>query len=189
LLLTIRKARKGFILCGKECEEVKKVLIGLISDTHDNLPMVDKAVKKLNEENVELVLHAGDYVAGFVVPRFKLLRARLIGVFGNNDGDHELLKRMFSENKRLELRGNFAEIKADPLKIALLHGGDAELLGALINHEGFDVVIHGHTHGAEIRRKGRTLVVNPGEVCGYLTGRSTLALLDTIKREARIVEV
>jgi len=164
-------------------------LIGLISDTHDNLPMVDRAVRKLNEENVELVLHAGDYVAGFVIPRFGQLKARLIGVFGNNDGDHELLKKMFGENKRLELRGNFAEITADALRIALLHGGDTELLGALISQESFDVVVHGHTHAAEIHRKGRTLVVNPGEVCGYLTGMSTLALFDTVKREARIVEL
>jgi putative phosphoesterase len=181
------KARKGFILWDEECEKVESMLIGLISDTHDNLPMVDRAVRKLNEENVGLVLHAGDYVAGFVIPRFKELKAKLIGVFGNNDGDHELLKKRFSENKRLQLRGNFAEITADGLKIALLHGGDEELLEALINQEGFDVVVHGHTHTAEIHRKGRTLVVNPGEVCGYLTGKSTLALFDTVKHEARII--
>ena len=165
------------------------MLIGLISDTHDNLPMVDKAVRRLNEENVGLVLHAGDYVAGFVIPRFKELNAELIGVFGNNDGDHELLKKRFSENKRLQLRGNFAEITADGLKIALLHGDDEELLEALINQESFDVVVHGHTHSTGIHRKGRTLVVNPGEVCGYLSGKSTLALLDTVKHEARIIEL
>lgn len=165
------------------------MLIGLIADTHDNLPMVDRAVRRLNEENVGLVLHAGDYVAGFVIPRFKELKAKLIGVFGNNDGDHELLMKRFSENKRLELRGNFAEVTADGLKIALLHGGDVELLEALINQESFDVVVHGHTHMHEIRRKGKTLVVNPGEVCGYLSGKSTLALLDTVKREARIIEL
>lgn len=173
----------------RESEKVETMLIGLISDTHDNLPMVDRAVKRLNEENVELVLHAGDYVAGFVVPRFKDLKARLVGVFGNNDGDHELLKKRFGENERLELRGNFAEVTADGLKIALLHGGDIELLEALINRESFDFLVYGHTHVAEIRRKGGTLVVNPGEVCGYLTGKSTLALLDTLKREARIVEL
>jgi putative phosphoesterase len=165
------------------------MLIGLIADTHDNLPMVDRAVKRLNEENVELVLHAGDYVAGFVIPRFKELKAKLIGVFGNNDGDHELLRKRFSENKRLELRGNFAEITANGLKIALLHGGDVELLEALIDQERFDVVVHGHTHTVEIHRKGKTLVVNPGEVCGYLSGKSTLALLDTVKREAKIIEL
>jgi putative phosphoesterase len=165
------------------------MLIGLIADTHDNLPMVDRAVKKLNEKNVELVLHAGDYVAGFVIPRFRELNAKLIGVFGNNDGDHEFLKKKFSENKMLELRGNFAEIPADGLKVALLHGGDVELLEALIGQESFDVVVHGHTHIAEIHRRGKTLIVNPGEVCGYVTGKSTLALLDTVKREARIVEI
>ena len=165
------------------------MLIGLISDTHDNLPLIDRAVWRLNEEKVELVLHAGDYVAGFVIPRFKALNAKLIGVFGNNDGDHELLRKRFSENKSLELRGNFAEINAGGMKIALLHGGDVELLEALINQESFDVVVHGHTHIHEIRTKGKTLVVNPGEVCGYLTGKSTLALLDTVKREAKIIEL
>ncbi len=105
------------------------MLIGLMSDTHDNLPQVDKAVRRFNEENVELVLHAGDYVAAFVIPRFKDLKARLIGVFGNNDGDHELLKLRFKENKRLEIRGNFAYVEVDGLKIALLHGTDRGAFG------------------------------------------------------------
>ncbi len=73
------------------------MIVGIIADTHDRLPLLDKAVKRLNEEKVELVLHAGDYVAPFVVPHFKPLKARLIGVFGNNDGDKELLKKRFTE--------------------------------------------------------------------------------------------
>jgi putative phosphoesterase len=165
------------------------LLIGLISDTHDNLPMIDKAVKLLNQENVELVLHAGDYVAPFVIPRFKELKAKLIGVFGNNDGGRELLKGKFSENKRLEMHGSFAQVIVDDLKIALLHGDEEELLNALIDTQGFDVVVHGHIHKAEVHRKGKTLVVNPGEVCGYLTGTSTIALLNTETLEARIVEL
>jgi putative phosphoesterase len=165
------------------------MLIGLISDTHDRLPIIEKAVKRLNEENVELVLHAGDYVAPFVIPKFKDLKAKLIGVFGNNDGDHEFLKRRFSENKNLEIRERFAMIQVDGLKIALLHGDEEELLKALIESQGFDVVVCGHVHTAGVYRKGKTLVVNPGEVCGYLTGKSTLALFDTAKCEARIVEL
>jgi hypothetical protein len=165
------------------------MLVGLISDTHDNLPMVEKAIKRLNEEKVGLVLHAGDYVAPFVIPRFKDLQAKLIGVFGNNDGDHELLKKRFSENKNLEIRGSFAEIKADNLKIALLHGSEEELLRALIESESFDVIVHGHMHEADVYRKDKTLIINPGEVCGYLTGKSTIALLDTLKHEARLIEL
>jgi putative phosphoesterase len=169
--------------------QVNTMLIGLISDTHDNLPMIEKAVKKLNEENVALVLHAGDYVSPFVIPKFKALNAKLIGVFGNNDGDHEFLKKRFSECPNCEVRGIFAEINADGFKIALLHGDETELLDALVNCGGFDAVVHGHSHANVSRKNGKTLVVNPGEVCGYLTGKATIALLDTVKREARIVEL
>ena len=165
------------------------MLIGVISDTHDNMSMIEKAVKKLNEEKVNLVLHAGDYIAPFVIPKFKALNAKLIGVFGNNDGDHELLKKRFSECPNCEIRGRFAEIEVGGFKIALLHGEETELLNALINCEGFDVVIHGHVHSVGVRKKGKTLIVNPGEVCGYLTGKSTMALLNTEKREAKIIEI
>ncbi len=165
------------------------MIIGIISDTHDNLPMVEKAVKKLNEENVALVLHAGDYIAPFVIPKFKELNAKLIGVFGNNDGDHEFLKKRFSECPNCEVRESFAEIEVEGFKIALLHGDQTELLNALINCGGFDAVVHGHSHAKVSRKNGKNLIVNPGEVCGYLTGKSTIALLDTVKREARIIEL
>lgn len=165
------------------------MLIGIIADTHDNLPLVDKAVEKLNEKNVELVLHAGDYVAPFVIPKFKDLKAKLIGVFGNNDGDRVLLRKRFNECEGLEMRGNFAGIFADGSKIALLHGEEEELLSALVNSEGFDIVVHGHTHKAGVYRKGKTLVVNPGEICGYLSGKSTIALLDTDEGKAEIIEL
>jgi len=44
-------------------------------------------------------------------------------------------------------------------------------------------------HMTGVRKKGKVLIVNPGEVCGYLSGKSTMALLDTAKREAKIVEL
>jgi len=154
------------------------MLVGIIADTHDNLPLLDKAVKRLNEEKVELVLHAGDYVAPFVVPHFKPLKAKLIGVFGNNDGDKELLKKRFTE-LGAEIHGKFAEVMVDGLRIALLHGDEVELLRSLIDVESYDVIVHGHTHEAKTFRKGKTLVINPGEVCGYLSEKPSIAILGT----------
>ncbi|MDH5634731.1 MAG: metallophosphoesterase family protein, partial [Candidatus Bathyarchaeota archaeon] len=98
------------------------MIVGIMSDTHDHLPLVDIAVKKLVDEKVQLVLHAGDYISPFVIPHFKPFKGKFIGVFGNNDGDHEFLKRRFAEFG-LEIRGVFAEVKIDNLRIALLHGG------------------------------------------------------------------
>jgi len=165
------------------------MLIGAISDTHDNLPLIDRAVKYLNEQKVNLVLHAGDYVAPFVIQKFKPLNCKLIGVFGNNDGDHELLKKRFSETLNCAVRERFATVTADSYRIALLHGDEAELLNAIIDSGYFNAVVHGHSHNKSIESKGKTLAINPGELCGYLTGKSTIAMLDTTKNEAKIIEL
>lgn len=165
------------------------MLIGAISDTHDNLPQIEKAVKYLNDQKVDLVLHAGDYVAGFVVPKFKALNCKLIGVFGNNDGDHELLKKRFSETTNCTIHDQFAQMTLDGYRIALLHGTETELLNAIIDSGYFNAVIHGHSHSKNFEKKGKTFSINPGELCGYLTGKSTLALLDTVKNEAKIIEL
>jgi len=165
------------------------MLIGAISDTHDNLPQVENAVKYLNSQKVGLVLHAGDYVAGFVIPKFKQLNCKLIGVFGNNDGDHELLKKRFGETSNCTVHGRFAAVTVEGYRIALLHGEETELLNVLVNSGYFDAVIHGHSHNRSVEKMGKTLVINPGELCGYLTGKSTLALLDTEKHEAKIIEL
>jgi len=160
----------------------------MIADTHDRLPLLDEAVKRLNEEKVQLVLHAGDYVAPFVVPHFKPLKAKLIGVFGNNDGDQELLRKRFTE-LGAEIRGKFAEVKVDGLRIALLHGDEGELLRSLIDVESYDVIVHGHTHEAKTYRKGKTLVINPGEVCGYLSEKSTIVIVNTKTLDAKIIHL
>ena len=164
------------------------MIVGLIADTHDCLPLIDEAVERLNQEKVDLVLHAGDYIAGFAVQHLKPLKAPLIGIFGNNDGDHELLQKKFKE-LGAELRGRFTEVVVDGLRLAMLHGEEEELLNSLINAESHDIIVHGHTHTAKIYRKGKTTVVNPGEVCGYLSGKSTIALLNTETLEVKIIQL
>lgn len=71
----------------------------------------------------------------------------------------------------------------------MIHGEEEDLLKALINSNYYDVVIHGHTHKAEKYVVGKTLVINPGEVCGYLTGKTTMAVLNVDEREAEIIDI
>ncbi len=163
-------------------------VLGLLADTHDHLPRIDAAVHLLNRRDVELVLHAGDYISPFTVAHYEPLQAHLIGVYGNNCAERRLLKELF-QGIGGDLRGFFAEITVKDLKIGLLHGHDEELLTALIQSGAYDVVVHGHTHHAATQRVGRTLVINPGEVCGYLTGKATLALLDVNTRAVEIVGI
>ncbi|MCU0632644.1 MAG: metallophosphoesterase [Methanolinea sp.] len=163
--------------------------IGIIGDTHDHLPRIGRAVEVLTRERVGLVLHTGDYIAPFVIPVLGKLPVRMVGVFGNNDGDRELLLARSREQKHIELEGYFAELMVDGERIALLHGHDRNLLAECMESGRYDVVVHGHTHQGSINRLGNTLVINPGEICGYLTGNPTYALYQTGERNARIISL
>jgi len=162
-------------------------MIGIISDSHDNLDAIRKAVEFLNEKNVSLVVHAGDYIAPFTVNEFKKIACPFVGVFGNNDGERKGLMRSFGE-MGAEIK-DFSAVEHQGKKIAAYHGTITELMTALIAGGEYDVFIKGHTHVPEIKQEGKTLVINPGELCGYLTGKKTLCLLDLDKMEAAIHEI
>jgi uncharacterized protein len=110
-------------------------------------------------------------------------------VFGNNDGDRALLERKSGTLPSLKMAGTFARIELGGMRIGLVHGNDRELLETLTACSSLDLLVYGHTHRPEIRKAGSLLVVNPGEVYGHLTGRSTVALVDTVTRSADIVDL
>lgn len=160
------------------------MLIGLISDSHDNITAIGRAVALFNERRVDLVLHAGDYVSPFSSRGLCELTARMVGVFGNNDGDRIGLKERF---------GAFCHLGVGPLDVE--HEGrrflvmhEPAALHALAQTDTYDAVVFGHTHKVEVRR-GTTLVVNPGECGGWVTGRCTVALLDVDRGEVEVVEL
>ena len=161
--------------------------IGIMSDTHDRLDAVEKAIDLFNRKGVKHVLHAGDLVSPFVAPRFAKLNAKLHIVWGNNEGDREFIRVKFGEIGVAPL-GNFAALELGGKKIALLHGMHEDVVNSLVKCGSYDVVVRGHNHRAEIVG-GKTLLINPGEVCGYLTGRQTVAILDLTKLEAEIVHL
>lgn len=161
------------------------MLVGIISDTHDNLPAVEAAALMMRRRNVGLVLHAGDIIAPFVAPVLAKAGARVIAVFGNNDGERAGLRRRFREIG--EVRGDVAEVELEGRKTILYHGTEPAFADALISSGKYHLVVLGHTHEPRVERVGGTLVVNPGEGCGYLTGRRTVALLETGAMAADII--
>ena len=163
------------------------MVIGAMSDTHDRLDAVEKAISFFNSEGVTDVLHAGDLVSPFAVRPFSKLKAKLHYVWGNNEGDHDFIRIRFAEIGVSPL-GDFAAVQLGGKRIALLHGTHEEIVDSLVKSGAYDLVVRGHNHKAEIVQGG-TPVVNPGEVCGYLTGRRTVALIDLDKMQARMVEL
>jgi uncharacterized protein len=163
------------------------MIIGAMADTHDRLDAVSQAIAFFNSQDVTDVLHAGDLVSPFVAPLFARLKAKLHFVWGNNEGDHDFIKVRFA---RIGVRplGDFAALQLGGKRIALLHGIHEEIVDSLIASGRYDLLVRGHTHKAEIA-EGETLVVNPGEVCGYLTDHQTVALIDLQEMRGQIVEL
>ena len=163
------------------------VTLGLMSDTHDKLDAVDRAIDFFNRAGVAHVLHAGDLNSPFVVPRFANLGAKFYYVWGNNDGDKEAIAARFSE-LGLAPPENFTSLRLGGRRIALLHGTHAGIVSAVVRSGSYDVVVRGHTHQVKISGR-KPMVINPGEVCGYLTGRKTVATLDLAKLRAKIFDL
>lgn len=159
--------------------------IGIIADTHEHMPKIRKAVRLFNQEKVGLVLHAGDIISPITVKEFAALQARFIAVFGNNDGDRLLLSKRFRGIGKLyprKFEGSFGR-----KKILLIH--EPDMLDALAASGHYDIIIYGHTHQAHISRKDSTLVINPGEACGWVTGKCTVVLLDTDTMKAKLIKI
>jgi putative phosphoesterase len=159
------------------------MLIGIISDTHDNQDKTRKAIELFNSKKVEFVIHAGDYTSPFTLKLFKELNCKYVGVFGNNDGDKLLLLER-SDGNIYNQPYIFTLLNR---KIVVLH--EHHLVDALTDSGHFDLIIFGHTHEAFIKKVKNTLVINPGEAGKWLYGKSTVAIADLEKMEAEIIEL
>ncbi len=157
--------------------------IGIISDTHDNVPRIKEAVALFNERGVGLVIHAGDYIAPFAVAPLGELECEYVGVFGNNDGEKLGLSKI--SQGRINVHPHSVEFGGK--KILILH--EPGELAALIKSQIYDIVIYGHTHDPVVEKQGKTLVINPGECGGWLRGRSTIVLADLDQMSAEIIQL
>jgi len=168
---------------------VKKVnaeKVGVMADSHDNMDLLAEAVDFFNEGGVNLVLHAGDFISPLTASPLSELEAELIGVFGNNDGDRLFLRQKFDEEGvgRIE-RGPY-QFELSGKNVVLMH--QPRLLEILETSSSPDLVVYGHTHEVDVRR-GTPLIVNPGEVGGWMTGKSSVGLVNLKKMEVEIIEI
>ncbi len=159
------------------------MLIGIFADSHDHLDNIRRVVDLFNRAECDLVVFAGDLVSSFAVPPLRELKCKVIGCFGDNEGNKP------GVTAGMRIIGTIGEPPfgfktADGRKILVTHM-DRSLRD--IGGE-FDVAIFAHTHKPSITRDefGR-LFINPGETSGWSYGRPSVALLATTTMEAQIV--
>lgn len=149
--------------------------VGLIADSHDRVPAIAELVRQIQGAGVGMLLHAGDYCAPFSLKPIEDAHLSWAGVFGRNDGDPQGLVSRAQSAIGAELFESPHSFELGGRRILLVHDLGDVSSRSISSHE---VVIHGHTHQQEMKTRGETLIVNPGEACGWLYGTPSAAILD-----------
>lgn len=162
--------------------------IAIFSDSHDNLPNIEKFLHWVNANQVEQLIFCGDLCAPatlkkVIIPRFF---GKIHMIFGNV-ADRDLLPKVASEFSNVYLYGDVGEFIIDKLCFAITHyPNQAKELGACGK---YNFVFYGHNHTPWEEKIGSTIVANPGTLAGMFQ-KATFAVLDTKnkKLELKILE-
>lgn len=149
------------------------MLIGIISDTHNQSARAAKAFRNLCELGVEAVLHCGDVTRP---PMIDLLTDKSLTtyfVYGNND-DPAVLRPAILNVGGIDLEYS-GLITLGSARIGMTHGDNPRLMQKLAAAEP-DYLLFGHSHVATDFRQGATRFVNPGAM--HRAPKWTYATLD-----------
>jgi len=159
------------------------MLVGVVSDTHNNLKNIEQIISLFNDKEIKLVIHTGDITNARSLDKFSKLNAKLIGVYGNNDRNEAGLED-------IAIKNNFRFQEPPKLltlfnrNIAIFHEPDS-IDGFLMNNRNIDIVLHGHTHRYRNEMIENVLFFNPGESAGMQVGMNAIGLVNLNKLEAK----
>lgn len=125
--------------------------IGVVSDSHGELYMLDKALSLM--KNIDLIIHLGDHYKDIIKVNEKYKKG-IEYIVGNNDfkGSAEYEKTIVIAGKRIFMTHGH--------KYNVSYGIDRLYYKGL--EENADIVLYGHTHIQHIERSSNTLFLNPG---------------------------
>jgi len=150
------------------------MLIGVISDTHNDIDSIKRAVKIFNLRGAGLVLHCGDIFLPSAAKEFAALNCGFKAVFGNNDFDRAGLENVISEFGMI--REAPFEFKVSGKFFVMVH--QPFNIGTMAMDGKHDYVLYGHTHRSSLEKQGKTTILNPGEACGCRYGKKTAAIIN-----------
>ena len=144
--------------------------ICILSDSHDNRPLLEAAVRDAQATGAEAVLHCGDVVAPSTLEVLRPFNLPVHVIHGNNVGDSYMMGRIASQaTNQTTYYGQDAGIELGGRRIFLVHY--PHYAEAMATTGDWDLVCCGHDHTVDIRSidniAGKsTWLVNPGTVGG-----------------------
>jgi uncharacterized protein len=159
-------------------------MIGIISDTHEQVELVKKATEIFKQNNVDFAVHCGDIISPSTLSNYQGLKMKFI--FGNCDGERAGLNTMAKKLGFEEIQDE-KEFEYLTKKFYVYHGTDFSMLNEKIQSNKYDYVLTGHTHLKKDEKINNTRVINPGAL--FNADPKTIALLDVEKDTLMFIEV
>ncbi|MEM5810062.1 MAG: YfcE family phosphodiesterase [Candidatus Aenigmatarchaeota archaeon] len=151
--------------------------IAIISDTHDNLINIQKAMDFIKKEDVGVIIHCGDVSNLFTLNEIlKNFQGEFYLSLGNADDDSLKDKEILKKSKNLKIYENFGEFEMEGKKIAFSHF--PQVCQNLSQLQKYDFVFYGHTHKPLEEKIGKTRLINPGNLAG-LYYKASFAIYDS----------
>ena len=159
------------------------MLIGVISDTHDQVLRTQHAVSVLAAHGAQALIHCGDLTIAEVVYECTIQPAYF--VFGNCDFDRPGLRSAIERigGTCLEQGGL---ISLGTRQIAITHGRSNPELRRLAALEP-DYLLFGHSHRTTDVQKGPTRWINPGAL--QRANPWTVAILDLASNQLVVLPI
>lgn len=157
---------------GPSLPTCKHMKICIVSDSHDNRPFLETAVREAVAAGAEAVLHCGDVVAPSTLEVVRPFDIPVHVIHGNNTGDLSVMDHIASKaTNNVNYYGQDAGIDLGGKRIFLVHF--PHIAEAMAATGDWDLVCCGHSHKAETRTidnksGGKTSLVNPGTVGGIM---------------------
>ena len=160
------------------------MLLGILSDTHDQIDRTRRALGLLRDAGAAALVHCGDLTGPEVVEVVSQLPAWF--VFGNHDADRvpELLRAAAEFGSTC--LGWGGEVELAGRRVAVAHGHMASDVRRLLAG-GPDYLLSGHSHAACDVAVGATRRINPGAL--HRAAEYTAALLDLGSGGVRFLRV
>jgi putative phosphoesterase len=160
------------------------MLIGIISDTHDQYERMGLAVGTLRGRGAEFFVHCGDVCEPRLLDHLAGLPSAF--VWGNCDWDRMALQR-YGEGLEVPCYGAFGDLELGGKRVAVTHGDDRVRMAHVLQAQEHDYLLHGHTHVRRDERVGKVRVINPGAL--HRAAQKTVALLDTATDKLEFIAI
>ncbi|MFA6322755.1 MAG: YfcE family phosphodiesterase [Candidatus Buchananbacteria bacterium] len=159
--------------------------IAIVSDSHDNVPNVEKFLDWAQKNKIEVIIHCGDLAAPSILK--KEFGPKFSGPFHfvhGNVADRELNEEVAKQFPNVTLHGDQGELELDNKKIAFCHfPWQAKKLAET---QKYDLIFYGHDHKPWEEIIGKTRLLNPGTLAG-LFSKATFAAYDTESNQAQLI--